>query len=458
MERIIKDRWNDILNYIKEENSINQVCFNTWLLNINAHSLDEEKSELIISINDDIIGIHSKNYMENRYGLLIKVAIEVITGFCLTLKFYNKSELNITTDTPLPPKNKSTFSDNSINNKYTFDTFVVGNNNSFAHAASLAVAESPGKTEHNPLFIYGSSGLGKTHLINSIANYIRENSPELNVLYVTSEQYTTEIVSAMRNSKQDRTVLESIKNKYREVDVLIIDDIQFIIGKDITQEEFFHTFTTLYELGKQIILTSDKHPNLMDKLDERYRSRFTWGIPVDIKPPEYETRLAILRKKEEESSIKLGDAIIKLIAENIKTNIRDIEGAYNKLILRSRLQHENITVNTAMDDIKDLILTDENVKITNDYIINIIINHYGISLEEITSKNRSKKIAKVRFICMYLCRKITNSTYDEIGEKLGGKDRTSVMHGHNKIEEELKEDAALQKEIEILKKIINHQE
>lgn len=221
----------------------------------------------------------------------------------------------------------------------------------------------------------------------------------------------------MRNSKQDRTTLNNIKKKYREVDVLMIDDVQFIIGKDITQEEFFHTFNALYEQGKQIILTSDKHPNQMEKLDERYKSRFNWGLPVDIKSPEYETRLAILKKKEEKENIKLGDEILEFIAENIKTNIRDLEGAYNKLILRSKLQHCDITLDNAKEDIKDLILTDDKVKITNDYIINIVTEHYNLTLEQINSKNRSQKIAHVRQICMYLCRKITNSSYDEIGER-----------------------------------------
>ena len=236
----------------------------------------------------------------------------------------------------------------------------------------------------------------------------------------------------------------------------MIDDVQFIIGKDLTQEEFFHTFNALYEQGKQIILTSDKHPNQMDKLDERYRSRFNWGLPVDIQAPEYETRLAILKKKDESEGVNLGDEIIQFIAENIKTNIRDLEGAYNKLVLRSKLQHCDITLETAIEDIKDLILTDEKIKITNDYIINVIASHYGLTLEEINSKNRSQQVAHVRQICMYLCRKMTNSSFDEIGAKLGKRDRTTVMHGYNKIEDEQKTNTTLQNELDILKKIINH--
>lgn len=456
MDTEIKNRWNDILDYLKNEYSINQVCYDTWLLNLYPQSVDEEESIISICIDDDKIGKNSKEYIQNKYGMFLQVSIEVITGYHLTIQFLNKSDVEKKNETQKQPTAKSdTDSSQNIVEKNTFDTFVVGSNNTLAHAAALAVAESPLQSGFNPLFIYGGPGLGKTHLIHAIAHYIRENSPSLNVLYVTSEQYTNEIVNAMSNSKQDRTLLESIKKKYREVDVLMVDDVQFIIGKDRTQEEFFNTFNSLYEQGKQIILTSDRHPNQMEHLDDRYRSRFNWGLPVDIKPPEYETRLAVLRKRNEESQIKLKDEILKFLAENIKTNIRDLEGAYNKIILRAKLQHCDINLNMAMDDIKDLILTDEKVKITNDYIINIIIEHYGVTLEEITSMNRSKKVAKVRFICMYLCRKITNSSFSEIGDKVG-KDRTSAMHGFKKIEKELETDVSLQNEIDILMKIINN--
>lgn len=456
METVIKEKWNDILDYLKNEYSINQVCYDTWLLNLKPHSVSEEDNIITICIDDEKIGKNSKEYIQNKYGMFIQVSIEVITGYHLSLQFVNSSDFEKKKDTPKLQTSKSN-NDSllNINEKNTFDTFVVGSNNTLAHAAALAVAESPLQSGFNPLFIYGGSGLGKTHLIHAIAHYIRDNSPSLNVLYVTSEQYTNDIVNAMSNAKQDRTLLESIKRKYREVDVLMVDDVQFIIGKDRTQEEFFNTFNTLYEQGKQIILTSDKHPNQMEHLDDRYRSRFNWGLPVDIKPPEYETRLAVLKKRNEESPIKLKEEILKFLAENIKTNIRDLEGAYNKIILRAKLQHCDINLNMAMDDIKDLILTDEKVKITNDYIINIIIEHYGVSLEEITSMNRSKKIAKVRFICIYMCRKLTNSSYSEIGDKVG-KDRTSAMHGYNKIEKELETDVSLQNEIDILMKIINN--
>lgn len=462
MENEIRDRWNDILNYLKNEYNIPNVAYNTWLLNLKPHSVDEENNVITISIDDNNIGKNSKDYIKDKYGIFLQVSIEVITGYHLTIIYVNKSEVekHLPEEKDEPENNNNNYS-MDLNDKYTFDTFIVGSNNSMAHAAALAVAESPFNNPYNPLFIYGGSGLGKTHLVHSIAHYIMEHSPELNVLYVTSEEYTNEIVNAMRNSKQDMTLLNIIKKKYREVDILIIDDIQFIIGKTATQEEFFHTFNTLYEQGKQIILTSDKHPNKMELLDERYRTRFTSGIPVDITSPDYETRLSILMNKNDESDVKLNNDVIKFIAENIKTNIRDLEGAYNKVILRSKLQRCDITIDIAKEDLKDMILTDDNVKITNDYIINIVIERYkeryNVTLEDLTSKNRTKNIAHVRMICMYLCKKITNSTYEEIGYKLGNRDRTTILHGFEKIEEQLRTDVTLQNEIETLMKIINHQ-
>lgn len=458
MENEIKGKWTDILEYLKNEFNITDVSYKTWILPLKLYSVDEENNSAVISVNDSDVGQMGITHIVNKYNLFLQISIEEITGYHLTLNFANSSDL-YSEDTEKEKKEAKVNKDININlnDNYTFDTFIVGKNNSLAHAAALSVAESPLKSEYNPLYIYGGPGLGKTHLIHSIAHYIMEHSPNLQVLYITSEDYISEIVEAMRKSKQDRTALNNIKKKYREVDILMIDDVQFIIGKESTQEEFFHTFNALYEQGKQIILTSDKHPNQMEKLDERYKSRFNWGLPVDITSPDYETRLAILQDKNDNNEIKLDIDILKYVAENIKTNIRDLEGAYNKLIFRSKLQHCEINLETAVKDIKDLILTDEKVKITNDYIINVIVEHYGVSLEEINSKNRSQKIASVRQMCMYLCRKLTNTSYDEIGIALGGRDRTTVMHGYNKIEDDLKNDVSLQNEIEILKRIINPQ-
>lgn len=446
MENEIKSRWIDIIQYLKTEYNVSEVSFKTWLLNINLYSVDEENDLAIILVNDNI-GENGLNFIKEKYGLFLKTSIAELTGYVLNLEFKLKSSVEKVKRVPPKPKDNLTF---NLNPKYTFDTFIVGNNNSLAHAASVAVAESPINSEYNPLYIYGGPGLGKTHLIHSIAHYILENSPELKILYVTSEQYINEIVEAMRNSKQDRTMMNNFKKKYREVDVLMVDDVQFITGKVSFQEEFFNTFNALYEQGKQIILTSDKHPNQLDHLDERYRSRFNWGLPIDITVPDYETKLAILREKNEQDKANLSEDILKYLAENITTNIRDLEGAFKTLLFRSRLNNSSLTLDEAINDIKDLIVTEGKNSLTNDYIINIVIEHYGITLEEINSKNRSMKISNARQMCMYLCRKLTHSSYESIGASLGKRDRTTVMHGCDKIEKELENNSSLQTEVELL--------
>lgn len=446
MENEIKSRWIDIIQYLKTEYNVSEVSFKTWLLNINLYSVDEENDLAIILVNDNI-GENGLNFIKEKYGLFLKTSIAELTGYVLNLEFKLKSSVEKVKQVPPKSKDNLTF---NLNPKYTFDTFIVGNNNSLAHAASVAVAESPINSEYNPLYIYGGPGLGKTHLIHSIAHYILENSPELKILYVTSEQYINEIVEAMRNSKQDRTMMNNFKKKYREVDVLMVDDVQFITGKVSFQEEFFNTFNALYEQGKQIILTSDKHPNQLDHLDERYRSRFNWGLPIDITIPDYETKLAILREKNEQDKANLSEDILKYLAENITTNIRDLEGAFKTLLFRSRLNNSSLTLDEAINDIKDLIVTEDKNSLTNDYIINIVIEHYGITLEEINSKNRSMKISNARQMCMYLCRKLTHSSYESIGASLGKRDRTTVMHGCDKIEKELENNSSLQTEVELL--------
>lgn len=446
MENEIKSRWIDIIQYLKTEYNVSEVSFKTWLLNINLYSVDEENDLAIILVNDNI-GENGLNFIKEKYGLFLKTSIAELTGYVLNLEFKLKSSVEKVKQVPPKSKDNLTF---NLNPKYTFDTFIVGNNNSLAHAASVAVAESPINSEYNPLYIYGGPGLGKTHLIHSIAHYILENSPELKILYVTSEQYINEIVEAMRNSKQDRTMMNNFKKKYREVDVLMVDDVQFITGKVSFQEEFFNTFNALYEQGKQIILTSDKHPNQLDHLDERYRSRFNWGLPIDITVPDYETKLAILREKNEQDKANLSEDILKYLAENITTNIRDLEGAFKTLLFRSRLNNSSLTLDEAINDIKDLIVTEDKNSLTNDYIINIVIEHYGITLEEINSKNRSMKISNARQMCMYLCRKLTHSSYESIGASLGKRDRTTVMHGCDKIEKELENNSSLQTEVELL--------
>ena len=338
--------------------------------------------------------------------------------------------------------------------RYTFDTFVVGANNALAHAASLAVAESPGEI-YNPLFIYGGVGLGKTHLMHSIAHFILKNNPKAKILYVTSEKFTNELIDAIRNKNNISTT--EFREKYRNNDVLLIDDIQFIIGKESTQEEFFHTFNALHEAKKQIIISSDKPPKEIETLEERLRSRFEWGLTVDIQSPDYETRMAILRKKEELEGYNIDNEVIKYIATHIKSNIRELEGALTKIVALSKLNKKEITLELAEEALKDLISPNAVREITPELIINVVADHYKIQPSDITSSKRNKEVVYPRQIVMYLCRHMTNTSLQAIGKELGGKDHTTIIHGADKITAELVDNEALANTIEILKKKISPQ-
>ena len=335
---------------------------------------------------------------------------------------------------------------------YKFDTFIVGNNNKFAHSACLAVAESPGNA-YNPLFIYGGAGLGKTHLMHSIGHFILEQNPNMKVLYVTSESFTNEVIESIRSG--NATAMTKLREKYRTVDVLMIDDIQFIIGKESTQEEFFHTFNVLHSAGKQIVLSSDKPPKEMETLEERFRSRFDWGLIADIQPPDYETRMAILRKNAEACNKPVDDEIFKYIATNIKSNIRELEGAFNRIIAKSKIENQSeITMELAEDALKDIINPDKPKEITPELIIEVVAEHFGVSPEDITSKKRNSEFVQPRQVVMYLCRKLTDTSYVNIGKLLGKKDHTTIIHGVNKIEDELKNNDELASKVETIKKKI----
>ena len=336
--------------------------------------------------------------------------------------------------------------------KYTFNNFVVGNNNNFAHSAALAVAESPGE-DFNPLFIYGGSGLGKTHLMHSIGHYIIDNNPNMKVLYVNSETFTNEVIEGIRSGSS--SAMNKLRDKYRTVDVLLIDDIQFIIGKESTQEEFFHTFNALYEAGKAIIISSDKHPKQMETLDARFSSRFQMGLLADIQPPNYETRAAILYKIAETSHKKVGNEIVEYIAENIKSNIRELEGAFNKLIAFAKINNKEITKELAEEALKDMIYPDKPKMITPTIIIQVVAEHYGVKAEDITSKKRNAEFVLPRQVVMYLCRELTEVSLTDIAKILDKKDHTTIMHGVNKIEEQLKTNPDLVSQIDIIKKKIN---
>lgn len=453
MKQVIKEKWSDILDYMKKEYNISDVSFKTWLKDLKFYDLEE--NIITIIIEDNLLGDNAIDFIRNKYGLFIKTAIAELTNEDYEIKFVRQSYINEIQKKEEDKKSESKVNKvNYLNNKYTFDNFVVGDNNNAAQAASLAVAESPGKV-FNPLFIYGGPGLGKTHLMYAISNYLLEHRPELKVLYVSSEKFTNDLIESI---KTGYNAPEEFRQKYRNNDVLLVDDVQFIIGKERTQEEFFHTFNEMRDSGRQIIISSDKPPREMKILDERFRSRFEWGLTVDIQPPAFETRMAILNKKQKQDNLNLDEKIIYYIAENIKSNIRELEGALTKVVAMGRLQKREINLELAQEALKDMISPDEKKTITPSLVLDIVAEHYDLTPAMICDKTKSRNIAYPRQIAMYLCRNlITSMSLSEIGAAMGNRDHTTILHGCNKIENDLKTDTALKNTMDILIKKINPQ-
>ena len=447
---IIYEKWDEILETVKTEHELSDVSFKTWLKPLTIHSIDDQVVTILVPSQQ--VGL---NYISKKYALPLKVAISELTGSDYDIKFVLPEDVqNVEKDVPVSTNYNTSMEMANLNPKYTFDTFVVGSNNKFAHAASLAVAESPGEI-YNPLFLYGGVGLGKTHLMHSVAHFILERNPSTKILYTTSEEFTNELIEAIRNG--NNTAMTKFREKYRNIDVLLIDDIQFIIGKESTQEEFFHTFNSLHSAKKQIIISSDKPPKDMEILEERFRSRFEWGLIADITLPDYETRMAILHKKEEMEGYNISEEVIKYIATNIKSNIRELEGAFNKVMASSKLEKKEVTLELAEQALKDIISPNEQKVITPDYIISVVAEHYHVTVADLCGNKRSSKIVMPRQIAMYLCRDIIDTSLKTIGKNLGDRDHTTVMHGIEKIENELKVNDNLRNSIETLKKKINPQ-
>lgn len=451
MINLIKEQWPEILGHLKLEHDISDVSFKTWLLPLEIHSIENDTLQILVP--EENMGLQ---YIKKKYYVPLKVSIEEVTDLALDINFLLPHQLNNDTSSVFNPKtnvkkDKSITAVN-LNPRYTFDTFVVGENNNLAHAASLAVAESPAEL-YNPLFIYGGVGLGKTHLMHSIANFVLQRDPEAKVLYVTSEAFTNELIEAIRNENQSANV--DFRNKYRNIDVLLIDDIQFIIGKESTQQEFFHTFNTLHEAKKQIIISSDKPPKEIETLEERLRSRFEWGLTVDIQPPNYETRMAILRKKEELEGLQIDDEVIQYIAINIKSNIRELEGALTKIVAYSKLSTNVIDLPFAESVLKDLISPDEHKEVTPELIYNIVSEHFNVNPADLASKKKSQDIVFPRQIVMYLCRSLTDISLANIGGILGKRDHTTVLHGIDKITKEIETNESTKNVIDVLRKKIN---
>ena len=454
MDAQLNNLWEQALNIIKGE--ISEISFNTWI-----------KSCTPISISDNILKLSvpnefTKGILDTRYKDLLIQALKIVTSRKFKIEFYLESDLEEEKENEEKQKEEKKENTNDVdgsivvsdemsatlNPKYTFQSFVIGNSNRFAHAASLAVAESPA-TAYNPLFIYGGVGLGKTHLMHAIGHYILQENPKAKVVYVSSEKFTNELINAIKDDKN-----EEFRNKYRKVDVLLIDDIQFIAGKERTQEEFFHTFNALHEENKQIILSSDRPPKEIPTLEDRLRSRFEWGLIADIQPPDFETRMAILKKKADVEGLNVPNEVMVYIATKIKSNIRELEGALIRIIAYSSLTNRDVSVDLASEALKDIISNKESAPVTVKTIQESVANYYNLRIEDLKSQRRTRNIAYPRQIAMYLSRKLTDMSLPKIGEEFGGRDHTTVIHAYEKISENLKTDEGLQSMInDITKKL-----
>ncbi len=419
------------------ENSVSSIDYSTWIEPTMAVKIDGH--DLILMAEND----YAKEQLESKYLRLMKNAFRQVSNQDFDISIVTEEickNSHVQTDnTPLDP---------NLNPKYVFETFVVGNSNRMAHAASLAVAEAPAKA-YNPLFLYGNVGLGKTHLMHSIAHYILAKNPSAKVLYVTSETFTNELINSISNNKN-----EEFRNKYRNIDVLLIDDIQFIAQKERTQEEFFHTFNALHGSQKQIILSSDRPPREIKTLEDRLRSRFEGGLIADIQSPDLETRIAILRNKAKSEHCIVSDSVLAYIARCIETNIRELEGALTRISAYSQLTNREITVELAEEALKDIYGDQNQKQITTDFIMDVVCNYYQISSADIRGNKKPKNIAYPRQIAMYLCRKHLDLALSKIGEDFGGRDHTTVLHACNKIEKDMEKEPDLQKTILELEKRI----
>lgn len=444
MNAYLKELWNKTLNIIK--NGLTEVSFNTWIKSITPISIENDTIKL--GVPNDL----TKGVLNNKYKDQIIKALKIITSKKYNIEFSVSQEEALTLDESIKSKKikqQSNRLSNMLNPKYTFDSFVVGNSNRFAHAASLAVAESPAKA-YNPLFIYGGVGLGKTHLMHAIGHYILKNNSSSKVVYVSSEKFTNELVNSI---KDDKNV--EFRSKYRNVDVLLIDDIQFIAGKERTQEEFFHTFNSLYEANKQIILSSDRPPKEISTLEDRLISRFEWGLIADIQPPDFETRIAILKKKADVEKLKIPNEVMVYIATKIKSNIRELEGALIRIVAFSSLTNKEISLDLAVEALKDIISNKQSKQVTIKLIQEVVANYYNLKIDDFKSARRTRNVAFPRQIAMYLSRKLTDMSLPKIGEEFGGRDHTTVIHAYEKISGNLKVDESLKQAVSELTKRIN---
>jgi chromosomal replication initiator protein len=441
MSTTLKELWQKALPLLRSE--MTEISFNTWIKTIDPISM---------SGNTVFLGVpaeFNKGILESRYSTLIMNALLGITSKEHEVKFVTPAEEeSVILKQEALVHQAEDINPSWLNPKYTFDTFVVGNGNRFAHAGALAVAESPAKA-YNPFFIYGGVGLGKTHLMHAVAHFILSQNPNQKVLYVSSEKFTNELINAIKDDKN-----EEFRAKYRNIDVLLIDDIQFIAGKDRTQEEFFHTFNALYDANKQIILSSDKPPKDINTLEERLRSRFEWGLIADIQAPDLETRIAILRKKAQLENLNVSDEVMFFIADKIASNIRELEGALNRVIAFATLHDSEMTIDLATEALKDILSAPKAKIINSTIIIDAVARYFDLKIDEFKSRKRNREVAYPRQIAMFLCRDLTDMSLPKIGEEFGGRDHTTVIHACDKISDELSTIPETKITIEELKKNI----
>ncbi|CAI3590396.1 chromosomal replication initiator protein DnaA [Clostridium neonatale] len=436
MDTDLNNLWEKTLNIIKSE--ISEVSFNTWIKSCQPISMSNT------SIKISVPNSFTQDILNKRYKDLVANSIKAVCSKLYDIEFVilsdasDKENSKIKSDKPTRSIIVNDEMSSTLNPKYTFNSFVIGNSNRFAHAASLAVAEAPAKA-YNPLFIYGGVGLGKTHLMHAIGHYILESNPNAKVVYVSSEKFTNELINAIKDDKN-----EEFRSKYRNVDVLLIDDIQFIAGKERTQEEFFHTFNALHDANKQIILSSDRPPKEIPTLEDRLRSRFEWGLIADIQVPDFETRMAILKKKADVENLNVANDVMGYIASKIKSNIRELEGALIRIIAYSSLTNREVSVDLATEALKDIISKKQGKHVTIDAIQDIVASYYNLRIEDLKSQRRTRSVAYPRQIAMYLSRKLTDMSLPKIGEEFGGRDHTTVIHAYEKISENLKTDDTLQ--------------
>lgn len=449
----IIDSWDNIMQLLETQYGISNIIIKTWISTLMLHRVEGKKAYFYV---DNKRGIHGVKYLQNKCydGFLLSAIRECLNDADIDIVIDVYENIVNQDKVPQSPSDdyyyESQVAKMGLNSKYTFENFVVGDSNNMAYVTCAAVADLPGQNHLNPLFLYGESGVGKTHLIQSIAHYILKHNSKLKVIYVPAEVFVSDIVSAIQKRETNE-----VKEEYRSADVLIIDDIQVIIGKESTQAEFFNTFNALHSAGKQIVLSSDKPPSEMKTLEARLRSRFEWGIPIDIHVPDYETRMAILKKKAEKNNLSdISEEVLTYIAENIVSNVRELESALNKIRVYQQLGQKEVTLSLAQKILRDLISKDNRQEITPEIIMSVVAEHLGVSVEDIKSKKRTKNIAQARQVVMYLCRALTDKGLQDIGDAVGGKDHSTVINGIKKIEEKKKTDAEFVAQLEVIKKKI----